>query len=64
MPLSFTVTLYGANEHTERNVAQKLWRAIEKEHAKHQANPGDPVACAMLIGEAEYGLDKPHRVVG
>ena len=49
MPLSFTVTLYGANEHTERNVAQKLWHAIEKEHAKHQANPGDPVACAMLI---------------
>jgi hypothetical protein len=47
MPLSFTVTLYGANAHAERNVAQKLWGALEKAHET------SPVDCAMLIGEAK-----------
>jgi hypothetical protein len=56
--LKFAITLYGIDEHSERNVAQKLWHAIEREHAKHQGNPGSPMACAMLIGEAEYATLK------
>jgi hypothetical protein len=34
--MTFTVTLYGTNEHAERNAAQRLWGALEKEHTTHE----------------------------
>ena len=51
MSISFTITLYGSDEHAERNTAQHLWHALEKEHAKHAAVGK---FSAMLIGEAKY----------
>jgi len=51
MPLSFTVTLYGPDEHTERNMAQGLWDALERGHCDtYRTRP----VVAMLIGEAKY----------
>lgn len=50
--LKFTITLYGPDEHTERNVAQALWTAVEQAHAN--LYPTIPVA--MLIGEAKYEI--------
>jgi hypothetical protein len=52
----FSVTLYGVNEHEERNAAQKLWAALEDQ----QCDCGQPTV-AMLIGEAKYEpvVDQP-----
>ena len=57
MAIRFYITIYGTNEHAERNIAQKLWDALEKEHAQHEG------VCAMLIGEAEYELREPSQKV-
>lgn len=47
--LTFSVTLHGVNEHDERNIAQFLWNALDREHQKHNGK-----MTAMLIGQAVY----------
>ena len=54
--LKFTVTIFGPDEHTERNAAQVLWSALEKGHETISS-----LSIAMLIGEAKYELDAPTR---
>lgn len=49
--MTFTVTLYGTNEHAERNAAQRLWGALEKEHTTQNFNRE---VVAMLISKVEY----------
>jgi hypothetical protein len=56
--ITFTVTLYGPSEHTERNTAQALWDALERGHANtYRERP----EVAMLIGQAVYAavMDEP-----
>ena len=53
MPIKFSVTLYGSTADAEFAAAQKLWAALEREHAEHEGFPNNPLV--MLIGAAKYG---------
>jgi hypothetical protein len=54
--LTFTVTVYGPNEHAERNAAQRLWGALEDVQSVQDESPK---AFTMLIGKAEYTEGEP-----
>lgn len=50
--LTFTVTLYGKDEHAERNAAQRLWAALDAARDE---------SVAALIGEAKVSLTEPQK---